>query len=902
MAQRRAHYVLSTHWDREWYQTFQDYRFRLVRLIDRVINGWEVGDLQGPFQMDGQAITIEDYLEIRPELREKMVDLIKEKKFILGPWYVLPDEFLVSGESIVRNIRMGCDLVRKLGGEPSKAGFMCDMFGHNSQMPQIFAGFGIQAAFIWRGINIIDQRLIKWKGADGTIIPSYRFGHNGYCTYSVDVRSCRPSMPDAKVGEYDERLENYLQKESFETQTGPLLVFDGCDHLEWDPVSYQSIKKRIANPDDRFEMVHSSLDDYIQELLPVADQIQIMLEGELREPGRYPIRVDSQWVIAGVLSSRVWIKQANAGCQDLLCLWAEPLSVAAKCLLGQEYPRGFLNTAWKWLITNHPHDSMCGCSIDAVHEDMRYRFNQCDRIGERIVVEKSSDIAANIEGLPAENELRLVVYNPVAMPYQQTGEVNLLIPDHWASFNERFGFEPKPAFKIFDWQGREIPYQRLAQAMNQKVLETYDTKFPQVLKRNSVRVSFPLDVPPIGYAAYTVKAGDEGIPTRYPAEIGLATSESSMENEYLAVKVTHNGSLSITDKRSGFTYDRGLLFEDCADIGDGWYHGVAVNDQVFSSSASNAAVALVHNGPMLTTLRVRISLEVPGEFDFGSMVRSNLLKKLEIDNFINLRPDSDVIEIETVVNNNVLDHRLRVLFPSYAEVDTYLADTPFDVVERPIALREDNHLYRELEVETKPQQTWTSAFGGGRGLALVSSGLHESAVRDLPDKPIALTLFRATRRTVMTNGEPLGQLQGVIKFKYYLVPLVSQPDRVRLFYLGQRVGAGLRNVQLTSDQVLRRKQGEGLPLKKEFITVDGKVVFTSMQYLNEKIEIRFFNPNTTREKVNLNVSGFSNGRNVYWQAVNFESVALTPENLARNGNIEVDVKPKEIKTLAIRFS
>ena len=122
------------------------------------------------------------------------------------------------------------------------------------------------------------------------------------------------------------------------------------------------------------------------------------------------------------------------------------------------------------------------------------------------------------------------------------------------------------------------------------------------------------------------------------------------------------------------------------------------------------------------------------------------------------------------------DHRLRVLFPSGAAADTYLADTPFDVVERPIALGPDNHVFRELEVETKPQMSWTAVYGGGRGLAVVSTGLLESAVRDQPERTLALTLFRSTRTTVFTNGEPNGQLLGDWTFRYWLVPLAGEPD------------------------------------------------------------------------------------------------------------------------------
>jgi len=131
---RRAHYVVSTHWDREWYQPFQDYRYRLVRLLDNVLAGLESGELEGPFTTDGQAIVLEDYLEVRPEREPQVRAQAAGGRLRIGPWYVLPDEFLVSGEAIVRNLRLGREIARRLGGVPSNAGFVCDIFGHNSQM------------------------------------------------------------------------------------------------------------------------------------------------------------------------------------------------------------------------------------------------------------------------------------------------------------------------------------------------------------------------------------------------------------------------------------------------------------------------------------------------------------------------------------------------------------------------------------------------------------------------------------------------------------------------------------------------------------------------------------------------------------------------------------------------
>ncbi len=784
---RRLHYVVSTHWDREWYSTFQDYRYRLVQLFDRVLDGLQAGEMAGPFTTDGQAVVLEDYLEVRPERRAQVEALARAGRLAIGPWYVMPDEFLVSGEALIRNLRLGRQMARAFGGQPSNAGFVCDIFGHNSQLPQIFAGFGIRGGLIWRGINQTERRTLLWRGADGTVLPSYRFGQRGYCSYAYSVRHSFSPHHLFDPEEADQDLQRYVEEELAANDTESVLLFDGGDHQEWDRDVYSVLKRRTELPYEGVEIVHSTLDAYLDDLVSQQEQIREHAEGELRDPGRECAPYDSQWLIPGVLSSRVWIKQANAACQTLLTRWAEPFGAIAQRAAGWPDQQGYLDVAWRWLLQNHPHDSICGCSIDAVHEDMQYRFRQCQQIGERLTVEANRKLAAAVAGEVGAGELRVAVFNPLSRPLDEVVDLTLHTPTDWAAFNEFFGFEPKPAFRIYDAAGRETPYQRVAQAMRQGKTRLRDVRFPERYYTNDITVSLRLAIPALGYTTLTVRQGEPNAPTRYPALPGLATSERSMANGRLAVTIESNGALTLTCLRTGQVYSRLLTFDECADIGDGWYHGQAVNDQQFVSTTSRADVALVCNGPLKTTFRVRMVMSVPAHFDFQRMERSTAFTELILDNLITLRAGAERLEIETTVHNTARDHRLRVLFPTGVAANTYMADTPFDAVERPIALREDNHLYRELEVETRPQQTWTAVGDVTRGLAVISEGLMESAVRDLPERPIALTLLRGTQRTVMTDGEPEGELIGPWRFRYWLAPFCGAVDVLRLSHLGEQL-------------------------------------------------------------------------------------------------------------------
>ena len=136
-----VHLVPHTHWDREWYEPFQVFRMRLVELVDQLLERMEL-DPRMRFTLDGQAATIDDYLEIRPDAEPVIRRLIAERRLAIGPWQILLDEFLVSGETIVRNLQFGWRRAEELGGAMA-VGYLPDMFGHIAQMPQILRQAGI---------------------------------------------------------------------------------------------------------------------------------------------------------------------------------------------------------------------------------------------------------------------------------------------------------------------------------------------------------------------------------------------------------------------------------------------------------------------------------------------------------------------------------------------------------------------------------------------------------------------------------------------------------------------------------------------------------------------------------------------------------------------------------------
>jgi len=891
---RVAHYVASTHWDREWYEPFQGFRMRLVSLLDEVLTLLEQDQTFASFTMDGQVLPLHDYLEVRPERLGMLRHLIAQGRIIPGPWYVLPDEWLVGGESLVRNLQFGMAASEALGGPTSRAGIVADQFGHTGQLPQLFVQLGLIGALVWRGTHEREHHgHFWWQAPDGSRLPTYRFGQNGYGTYAHQVRQAgKPETPFI-LEETVDLLVAHTLREADRSSLRTILLFDGGDHLEIE--SRTSLLLARANEHLAAHGVHivqSTLDAYLRDVATEAGAITATVTGELRESGRPPIEEDEQWLIPGVLSSRIHLKQRNARCEDELCLWAEPWSQFATAL-GREYPTGYLRIAWTHLLQNHPHDSICGCSIDQVHQDMIYRFDQSLGIGTRLTGQALSAIArAAVPQVRPAGSLTITVFNTTAATLDEPIDLAIPLPTDWPHrYQEFFGYEEKFGLGLRGADGGAIPYQLVGQRRDQPSFRRESRKFPQPETHHTVEVTARVSIPSFGYTTLLVEPVPG--PTRYLGS--LSPAHDTIETETLRVQVNANGTIKLTDKRTGTTFDQLLIFEQQADIGDGWYHGIAVNDRVHTSTACSADLALIADGIGKATLRIALTMHVPEAFDFRSMTRCERLSPLSITSDVTLRQGTDRVEVTTTVENTVRDHRLRVLFPSNLPGDVYWSDAAYDVVERPVALAADNALRRELDVETRPQLTWTAFGDGTRGLAIVSRGLPESAVRDTAERPIALTLLRAFRRAVLSGDNEGGQVQGTHTFRYDVVPYAGGPPLQELFVRGQRINDPVRAVVLTPAELAATDRRGPLPPKHSFLQISGNVVVTSIQQHEGGMLVRLFNPHPTPERAILAPAGGRAPRSVTIDGRG--DVTVAP--IATPAGVEIVVPPKRIVTMLV---
>ncbi len=803
------HVISHTHWDREWYRSFQHFRMRLVDLIDELIKLLQANPEYKHFHMDGQTIMLDDYLAIRPENEEVLRSLVREGRILIGPWYNQPDEFLVSGESMIRNLMLG----RAMGddwGNWMRIGYVPDCFGHISQFPQLMRSFGIDNAVLFRGISADQVKSeFTWRSPDGSEVLCVKMpDDNAYSNFYYRLRttlalanrlktasenrlqSAGPSptpqpseAPDWDPASDTEWLTKARQEvadlvadcEREKPTTSHLLFMDGVDHILANPL-IPAIIRDVNHNTDLGAMVHSTLPDFVEAVRSENPELQA-IEGELRWSNR---KWKLQAVLAGVMSSRIHLKQANHQIETLLEKWAEPFSAIA-WTLGRDYPSSYIALAWKYLLQNHPHDSICGCSLDHVHKDMVYRFDQARMIAEPVASTSLQFIAGKVtttvngswlmaNGEPeastiphqpstinhSPSAIALVVFNPLSWERSEVVDAEVNLPNDWHV----------KGIKVVDADGSEVPFQVLdAHQGSLFDQEWYD--IPTGTPTKLYKIAFLANgVPSVGYKTFYVRALD----TPYRPVGTLVNGPNSAENEHLIVAIDSDGTLTVIDKETEEVYAGGMIFEDGGDFGDGWNYRKPLKDTVVMSIGSRAQVSLVENGPARATFKVDTVLTVPGSMNPNGRERSANTTDIPFTSYVSLARGSRRVDIVTHVDNTARDHRLRVLFPSGVEAEESNSESLFDVVTRPIKTMECPDWIEPMP-STHPQKSFVDVSGEGIGLTVINAGQPEFEVLDDVDRTVAVTLMRSVIGGVGgPENQEGGQLIGKQRFSYAISP------------------------------------------------------------------------------------------------------------------------------------
>jgi hypothetical protein len=758
---RTVYVVPHCHWDREWYQPHELFRWRLVQMIDELLDHMEAHPEYRCFNLDGQSIVIDDYLELRPENEGRLRAFIESGRIVIGPWWVQPDEFLPSGESHIRSFQKGIRFAERMGGS-LKVGHCADQFGHIAQMPQLMAQLGLTSACLWRGVpDAIPGWSFWWEAPDGTRLPVLYLRNS----YSSGWRL--PNDPE-------DLLERTRRQEKELREGLPAVLMNGTDHSRMEPHVPAALERARGRGYD-FQM--ATLAEYERALL-AAGVDDVTHPGELRSP-------DRSNVLVGVLSARMNIKQRDFEVSGALEKYAEPLELLAYLHHGPDGSPA-LRHAWRLLLENSPHDSICGCSVDQTHREMFPRYDRAEQLARQVARESIAHVIRNAE-VPAGGAL--AVFRPVpGAPAVLEADV----PLDWASFDrlrlsdgtlvpyfldidgatggEEFVHEqvtPRGAHRHLDFL-REQRYENHAieameweldgrhlrvtttvgqditvvdeEAVREEVRQVAANNLAdtaEVTVRRSVRARLKAVLP----ASDTV-----GVQLLTPHDSGADDSTPGLPargiaNEYYDVRL-RKGKLVIRDWQHGIDIENANAFVSEGDRGDE-YNADILPDAVIAPVVAEVVERTANR--VSTTLKYVTLLQVPAGLNRKRAQRKTKdTVVLPIVTEVTLWDGVPRVDFRVTVENGARDHRLRALFPLPFKVEQAMTENQFHVAERPLAVPPWNGVSNEQPPATFPQKTFAAFEADGSGLAVFNKGLQEGeVVRDREGRQAyALTLLR----------------------------------------------------------------------------------------------------------------------------------------------------------------
>jgi mannosylglycerate hydrolase len=844
----QATLVSHTHWDRAWYCTFQEYRIRLVRLVDNLLDILKNDPDFCYFMLDGQMSVLEDYLEARPGKAAELQQLCREGRIQVGPWFVLADEFLVSPEALIRNLRLGHRMGEAFGGV-AKIGYVPDGFGHIAQLPQILRGFGIDNAFFWRGMGAEGDRLgteFIWTAPDGSAVTAILmpWGYHNVTNLGYGIHWGDTSQMVFNPALAQEKIKRAVDRLTPMANTDALLLMNGIDHAEAEPRIPQIIAQ--ANTDlDNVMIEHGRLIDHLTKVRASGAPLE-SFEGEFRW-GRY------SEILQGVYSTRIHLKQANHKGETLLERYAEPLAALA-WLSGAAVPEGvpdLLDLAWHWLLLNHPHDDIYGSGIDEVHHEMAYRFSQSKQIGEALVRDNLRLLARQAD-YTGEEGTPVIVYNPLGWARNEVAEAVI-----------DFDFDDPTAsdFQVVDASGKVVPHQ---------VVSDEQLFWMEVLKPNRkrrVKVLLPVRVPACGYTTLYIQPR-----TNWTDKPALTVSERGAENAWLRLTIEEDGGLTITDKATGQTYTGLNHFYDVEDTGDEYtFCPLPQNSQTISTVGIPATVTRTESGSLRAAFRIAWTLNIPAQLSPDRQSRSGATVALPIVSEVMVYADQPGVYIHSAIYNAAQDHKLTVNFPTGIRAAQAHVDESFMVAARDLKLP-DSTGWVEDPTALMHQRAFTDLSDGGHGLAVLNRGLPSVEVYE--DGTIALTLLRSVgwlsrddlwvRRIAAGPLVPTpgAQCLGDYEYEYAILPHAGDWQNAyptacnyNAPLMARRAdthpGLELREMNITRDDPARVTQAEwphggALPDSFSFVEIDApELVLSAVYRSGDDLVVRCYN--VTRE-------------------------------------------------------
>jgi len=864
-----VHVICNTHWDREWRFSFQQSRMMLVRMMDGLLELMKNNPDFAYYHLDSHVIMLDDYLEIRPEKRDEVVELVKSGRLLIGPWYTLPDATMTEGEGLIRNLLVGHKAAAAYG-QVMKVGYTPNGFGQVSQTSQIYRGFGLDTVMFYRGINRVaaPQSEFIWEAPDGSQCLAFRFGQ--FSRYNFHYLLYRPVLKNRFFGEGGK----YFWKEGgvpfhpadLDTYNKEYWLIEATEPVNWDNMDralgelmdelsesttrhklgmagddqmgpngrLTELVKRASEVREDVELKFANLPEYMQEYRAEQPDDLKVVKGEMRHASYNGLMTDLYW---GILGARSYMKIEAFKQETNFFRWAEPFATFA-WVLGREYPQAFLNLAQKMLLENQAHDSIGGCALDKIHRDVMHRFSETNEISNVLLRESVAHVLTQVDA-GEKGDYLLAVFNPLPFPRSEVVTAAIEVQRDLGAI--RVG--------IADMDGNEKDVQAsFRETGDLMVQQPTDVPIPFFSDRFIVHFAAD-DIPAFGYKVFKVTPEK----TKKHPWGTMLTAPNTMENDYLKVTVASDGTIALTDKATGASYSGLLCYEDGGDTGDPWVRRTPLDNPTVYSSGQPVSVAVKEAGPLLTSFEITQDLLVPESVTQDLKSRSKTLTPLHIVTTVSLRKGAKRLDVAVKINNTAKDHRLRVLFPTFLAATTSQAGSQLDVLSRDITLP-DTSEWVEPMPHTHPHRQFMDISDGTVGVGIITEGLMEYEVTDDPSRTIAITLIRAFQQRNSVRGieypdQVDSQCLGAFEARFAIYPHANTWDEGEVMQEALRHNTLLKSFEFGCS-------GHGtLPPAGSFLTLEPSSLVLSAVKRGEdgqSLVVRFYNP--TDHAVNATLS------------------------------------------------
>jgi mannosylglycerate hydrolase len=710
-----AHCIHHTHWDPFWYFTSQDSMVVFCYNMQEMLRAFDEKKIED-FFLDGQTAAIDEYMEVHPEDKEKISQLVTDGKLIIGPFVSQLDPFICCGESIINNLRLGMKHASALG-KTSKIAYLADPFGQTVEFPKIFTQFDIHEFVFTRGVGDIYNlgSEFYFESNDGSkVLCHTMLAGYGYGTYAfMEKKLFTSKAEDYNKIDVDQLIQRLLERSTIPDECVFPLGFDQNPIMLHIPELIAYYKK--IKPD--WEFRYTNWRDYFARVRENGKNIKT-IHAELTSPQYHRLH------LSGMNSARADIKMILDQAERSLTYGTQPL-MSMLDSLGIPYDQGIIDKAWYTLVNCQTHAS--ATHIDATNRWMKENGQAALNYSEAAKIHLMRLVASSLQGAePGISDL--VVFNTIPWKREWVAEMTIITgsPD----FELLDGHKPLE-YSIFK---QEKIYGGVIR--KDKTLMTEDKWFYKTDIFANIGTMHG-----ISYKTLQVK---EGKPEKKNHAV-IDDRSNGISNPWYKIECSPEG-INIFDKEIGRNFENIFYLEDGGDEGDSYDYSYPDEDKesIILNNFSDAEVHCIQT-PQYASMTVEGTVFIPGTLEDRAECRINVPLKYRIT--FELNSSSKMLRIHGFIDNQAKDHRVRFGIRTGIDNTYSYAGTQFGYVKRECEPPEMENWrekgFFEEPCSTRPLLNHVSAVGDEYTLSVFTRSLKEYQFTGKNCRDINLTLFRS---------------------------------------------------------------------------------------------------------------------------------------------------------------